>query len=75
MDCFCIADCASVAPMHSYAQATTIYFYDRSNRVVQAISTTGAGVQYQYDAAGNTTAILAITPQQLSRLLLIQCLR
>jgi uncharacterized protein RhaS with RHS repeats len=37
-----------------YAQASTTYSYDSSNRVIQAISSTGAGAHYQYDAARNT---------------------
>jgi YD repeat-containing protein len=48
------------------AQASTTYSYDSSNRVIQAISSTGAGVQYQYDAAGNTLSVNAITPQGLA---------
>ena len=50
-----------------HAQATTVYSFNNSNRVVQAISSTGAGVQYQYDAAGNTVAVNAITPQGLAK--------
>jgi YD repeat-containing protein len=49
-----------------HAQASTTYSYDSSNRVIQAISSTGAGVQYQYDPAGNTLAVNSITPQTLS---------
>jgi YD repeat-containing protein len=50
-----------------HAQATTVYSFDDSNRVIQAISSTGAGVQYQYDAAGNTTAVNAISPTPLAQ--------
>jgi YD repeat-containing protein len=50
-----------------YAQASTAYSYDNSNRVIQAISSTGTGVQYQYDAAGNTIAVNAISPEALAQ--------
>lgn len=50
-----------------HAQATTVYSFDDSNRVIQAISSTGAGVQYQYDAAGNTTAVNAISATPLAQ--------
>lgn len=50
-----------------YAQATTTYSHDNSNRVIQAISSTGAGVQYQYDAAGNTIAVNALSPEALAQ--------
>ena len=50
-----------------HAQATTVYSFDDSNRVIQVISSTGAGVQYQYDAAGNTTAVNAISAAPLAQ--------
>jgi YD repeat-containing protein len=48
------------------AQVSTTYSYNSSNQVTQAISSTGTGVQYQYDAAGNTLSVNPITPQALS---------
>src|ERR1700733_478057 len=48
------------------AQVSTTYSYNSSNQVTQAISSTGAGVQYQYDDAGNMLSVNAITPQALS---------
>jgi YD repeat-containing protein len=50
-----------------HAQATTVYSFDGSNQVIQAISSSGAGVQYQYDAAGNTTAVHAISATPLAQ--------
>ena len=55
-----------VAPV-CFAQAATTYSYDSSNRVIQAISSSGAGVQYQYDAAGNTLAVNTLTPEGLAK--------
>jgi YD repeat-containing protein len=57
----------TTCPAPCYAQATTVYSFDSSNRIIQAISSTGAGVQYQYDAAGNTVAVNAISPQALTQ--------
>jgi YD repeat-containing protein len=50
----------------SYSQVSTVYSYNSSNRIIQAIDSTGSGVQYQYDAAGNIVAVVAVGAQQLT---------
>lgn len=57
---------AALAGTAAHAQAVTTYSYNGSNRLIQAISSAGTGVQYQYDAAGNPTAVNALTPQALN---------
>src|SRR5580692_3591071 len=49
-----------------HAQATTTYSYGSSNQLLQAISSAGTGVAYQYDPAGNLLAVNEITPQELN---------
>jgi YD repeat-containing protein len=49
------------------AQVSTTYSYNSSNQVIQALSSAGVGVQYQYDAAGNTVAVTAISATALAQ--------
>ncbi len=48
------------------AQVSTIYSYNNSNRVIQAIRSTGSGVLCQYNAVRNMVGVIAIGPQQLT---------
>ena len=57
-----------IAPSHLIVQqgTTTTYVYDDDGRLIAVISPSGEASVYEYDAAGNFTAIKRLTPDDLS---------
>lgn len=60
---FCVA-----TPVWVRAQGTTAYVYDDNGRLHAVVSPTGEAAVYEYDAAGNFTAIRRLTADDLELL-------
>lgn len=43
-----------------------VYSYDDANHLMQATTTTGAAVQYQFDASGNLLSVGTLSPGQIT---------
>src|SRR5215210_2358081 len=60
---FCVA-----APRGARAQGTTAYVYDDNGRLHAVVSPAGEAAVYEYDAAGNFTAVRRLTANDLELL-------